>query len=197
MSFSVDYDFTSNSVISSSQMNLNFSSIETAVNSIQSYIGTGVITNAMLATITTAGKVSGAALTGLASTPSGAGILPIANGGTEFDTGDICFSSAAKNETGWTEVTSTYSARYIRVGSTGLATGGNATHTHTGPSHTHGVSGTTGTTTGSTSSGADGNTLTQSHSHSVSLTSDAGGTGNTGAANSDPLYVDLRMFQRS
>lgn len=40
------------------------------------------IADTKLATISTAGKVSGAALTSLSSTPSGAGPLPIANGGT-------------------------------------------------------------------------------------------------------------------
>jgi hypothetical protein len=40
------------------------------------------IADTKLATISTAGKVSGAALTSLSSVPSGAGALPIANGGT-------------------------------------------------------------------------------------------------------------------
>ena len=43
------------------------------------------IANAKLAQITTAGKVSGAALTSLTSVPSGAGIIPVAN----IDTGTI------------------------------------------------------------------------------------------------------------
>ena len=40
------------------------------------------IVDTKLATISTAGKVNGAAITGLASVPSGAGALPVANGGT-------------------------------------------------------------------------------------------------------------------
>lgn len=196
MSFAVTYDFTANTVISSTNMNTNFSDIETAINNIDDYIGTGVITAAMLATIATAGKVSGAALTALANTPSGAGVLPEANVG-QCEGGDILLSSGAKTLSGWTEITSTYASKYIRVGATGLATGGNSTHTHTGPSHTHSVSGTTAASSDTNGAGGTGiSSNPTSHTHTYSSTTGAEGTGNTGSANNDPLYIDLRLWQK-
>lgn len=189
MSFAVTYDFISNTVISSSNVNTNYADIETAINSIHSYIGAGVITNAMLAgSIDLTSKVTGT--------------LPVANGGTEFDTGDVCLSTAAKDESGWTEITSTYSGRYLRAGSTGLATGGASGHTHTGPSHTHSISysGTTAAssdTNGAGGAGISSNPTTHTHTYSGSGTSGSEGTGNTGAASSEPLYVDMRLFSRS
>lgn len=184
MAFSVPTDFTANTVISSSQMNSNFGSVETAINSIHSYIGTGVITNAMLAgSIDLTSKVTGT--------------LPVANGGTEFDTGDICLSTVAKDETGWSEVTGSYANRYLRVGSTGLATGGASTHTHTGPSHNHSVSITSGAASATATFQVGATTAAIAHTHSVSGTTGSGGTGNTSSANNNPLYVDLRLFQRS
>jgi len=56
------------------------------------------------------------------------------------------------------------------------------THVHTGPSHTHLVSGSTNTFgSGLRDEGSGSNTCTPAHSHSMSFTSGAGGTGNTGA----------------
>ena len=49
--------------------------------------GSAAIVDSKLAQITTASKVSGAAITGLASVPSGAGVLPIANIATGTPTG--------------------------------------------------------------------------------------------------------------
>lgn len=99
------------------------------------------------------------------------------------------------------------------TGSTLGSTGGSIDHTHTGPSHTHSVSGNTGNGgTGATGGASakhrhgsetvdqnlDGLTQTvmnyaddtpdhthtgPSHNHSISLTSGSGGTGNTGTAN--------------
>jgi len=211
-SFAVTYDFSPNTVIASSNVNTNFADIETAINDIDTYIGTGVITNAMLATINTAGKVSGAALTSLANTPSAAGILPVANGGTEFDSGDICLSTTAKDESGWTEITSTYAGKYIRIGSTGLATGGAATHTHaagsyTNGAHTHTLA--TGTQSGSQAQNylmsSGGYIMSQGTgsgtSACVKVTTTSGGTatitGTSAAGANTPLYVDLRLFQKS
>lgn len=45
-------------------------------------IADGAVTDTKLATISTAGKVSGAAITSLSSIPTDAGVLPIVNGGT-------------------------------------------------------------------------------------------------------------------
>ncbi len=53
------------------------------------------IVDTKLATISTAGKVSGAALTSLSSTPSGAGALPIVNGGTGQTTRQAALNALA------------------------------------------------------------------------------------------------------
>lgn len=76
--------FTVGAVIIASQHNSNFSIIYSDYNgnidntNISSSAG---IADTKLGQITTAGKVSGAALTSLSSIPSGAGVLPVANGG--------------------------------------------------------------------------------------------------------------------
>lgn len=189
--FAVTTDFTANTTISSSQMNTNFGDVETAINSIHSYIGNAVITNAMLAgSIDLTSKVTG--------------LLPAAN---FVESGDVLLSTIAKTQSGWTEITSTYSGRYLRLGGTGLATGGASTHTHAagsyaGPSHTHNYSGTTSTASGSwTGDWIVGTVATAAHSHTFSGTSGAGGTGaitgTSASGNNTPLYVDLRAYQKS
>lgn len=60
----------------------------------------------------------------------------------------------------------------------------NAAHTHTGPSHTHTVSITTGGpsgTIGFNTLGSAGSPGSETHTHSVSGSTAAGGTGNTGS----------------
>ncbi len=76
------FTFTTGQIIVASQHNSDFSTIYTDYNGniTDANIASGAaISGAKLATITTAGKVSGAALTSLASIPSGAGIIPSAN----------------------------------------------------------------------------------------------------------------------
>ena len=58
------------------------------------------IADSKLATIATAGKVSGAALTSLASVPSAAGALPIANGGTGTTTASGALANLLPTQTG-------------------------------------------------------------------------------------------------
>lgn len=53
------------------------------------------VTDTKLAQITTAGKVSGAAITSLTSVPAGAGALPIANGGTAATTAQAGINALA------------------------------------------------------------------------------------------------------
>lgn len=100
MAFAVTYDFSPNTVISSTNMNTNFADLETAINAIATYITTGQITNVMLAQITTASKVSGAALTLLANIPSAAGQIPVANLGT----GTPSSSNFLRGDGAWTAV---------------------------------------------------------------------------------------------
>lgn len=81
---SIPNTFTVGAVIIASQHNSNFSVIYSEFNgsiSDANISGSANISDSKLAAISTAGKVSGAALTSLASIPSGAGVLPVANGG--------------------------------------------------------------------------------------------------------------------
>lgn len=76
------YTWTAGTTIVASEHNTNFDTLYNLVNgnidnaNIKASAG---IVDSKLAQITTAGKVSGAALTSLSSTPSGAGLLPAAN----------------------------------------------------------------------------------------------------------------------
>lgn len=74
--------FTVGQVIVASQHNSNFSTIYNDYNgniTTSNIAANASIADTQLANISTAGKVSGAALTSLASIPSGAGIIPSAN----------------------------------------------------------------------------------------------------------------------
>lgn len=95
--------FTSGTTILSADVNSDFDTIYNDYNGniTNANIAAGAaITDSKLASISTAGKVSGAALTSLSSTPSGAGILPFVN-----NYYGPCFS-AHKNGTNQTAVTS-------------------------------------------------------------------------------------------
>lgn len=61
---------------------------------------TASIADTKLASITTAGKVSGTAITGLASLPGGAGAVPIANGGTGQTTRQGALDALLDTQTG-------------------------------------------------------------------------------------------------
>lgn len=111
---------------------------------------------------------------------------------------DFILSASSAARAGWTDRTATYLGRYLRIGTTGLTTGGNSTHTHaagsyTVPAHNHG--GSTGSFTANHE--ADGlGSATATHSHSISSQAAALITGTSAAANNDPLYVDVRMWQK-
>ena len=64
-------------------------------------------------------------------------------GGT-FKTGDWIISTVTTARTGWTNVSATYSNKFMRINATPLTTGGADTHTHgagsyTVPAHDHGA----------------------------------------------------------
>lgn len=85
---SIPFTFTVGAVIIASQHNSNFSVIATDYNgNIQdvNIASNAAISDSKLAQITTASKVSGAALVTLGSIPTGAGIIPSKNGGTGGD----------------------------------------------------------------------------------------------------------------
>ena len=77
------------------------------------------------------------------------------------------------------------------TGSTLGGTFGALDHTHAGPSHTHGVSAVTVGTPSATTvvlAGVGSTVASDTHVHALSGTTDAGGTGNTSAANG-PAFV--------
>lgn len=109
-------------------------------------------------------------------------------------TGDFVSSSSSTARPGWTDVTSTYDGKFMRVSTgTALATGGADTHTHevgtfasqdhahTAPAHTHAVSGNSATETLSGSGSANaisydgGGAFAVQHYHAISFTSGSGG----------------------
>ena len=79
---SKSYTFVSGAIILASEHNANFDTLFTAINGNIDNANIGAsaaIDSSKLATISVAGKVSGASLTSLTSTPVAAGIIPIAN----------------------------------------------------------------------------------------------------------------------
>jgi hypothetical protein len=76
------YTYQSGAIILASEQNTNEDALYTLVNGQidnTNISATAAIVDTKLATIATAGKISGAALTSLTSTPAAAGIIPIAN----------------------------------------------------------------------------------------------------------------------
>lgn len=85
---SIPFTFTVGAVIVASQHNSNFTTIYSDYNgniTNDNLSASAAIADSKLAQITTAGKVSGAALITLGSIPSGAGTIPAKNGGTGGD----------------------------------------------------------------------------------------------------------------
>ena len=113
--------------------------------------GTLALPDSKIANITTASKVNGTALTGLASIPSGAGKVPAANlnltgGNFALPSGAVFFMITGSCPTGSTDVTATYSDKFLKVHDTQGTTGGSATDsitltTNEMPAHTHNISG--------------------------------------------------------
>ena len=154
-------------------------------------IGTGASGRPILGAQTVSGKPE------LMYTDEDDNDIQITDGGalkaSTFVTGDWILSSVGTAHTGWTEVSATYAGKYIRIGATGLATGGSATHTHERGSFT--VSGSTGTNSGAqvpTTPGAGTNASPHGHTHTFS--GNVTGTSATGA--NAPLFVDIRIFQK-
>jgi hypothetical protein len=98
----------------------------------------GGIGNTQLGSITAAGKISGSALTSLSSTPSGAGALPVANGGTNitsYATGDLLYASSP---TALTKLNAGVDGQYLSLSSglptwSAIAGGGPVTLEYTKP----------------------------------------------------------------
>ncbi len=181
--------FTNGATIIASQHNSNFSVIYSDYdgNIDDTNISASAnISDTKLAQIVTAGKVSGAALTSLSSIPSGAGVLPAANGG--FPSGGIIFWSGtiATIPSGWylcNGSNSTPDLRNLFVVGADADSGGVAKSTVTGaalqssatgvmPAHTH-------TVTSNTTGGGGVNTIMteQQNATTVTYTTSSTGTG--------------------
>lgn len=113
--------------------------------------------------------------------------------------------TALSTKAGWTDVTTTYAGKYLRVGATALATGGSATHTHgagsyIGPSHTHTVAHTSwGDNSGDSTSGTLSTSAVAGKASGAKTTSSSGTgavTGTSASGVNTPVYVDVRMFQK-
>jgi hypothetical protein len=94
----IPYTFTVGAVIIASQHNSNFSTIANDYNGNIENVNisnTAAISDSKLDQITTASKVSGAALTSLGSIPAGAGVIPLANLAANMAYGDTRFKSVS------------------------------------------------------------------------------------------------------
>ena len=123
-------------------------------------------------------------------------------GAESFVTGDWIISSVATARTGWTNVSATYSNKFMRINATPLTTGGVDTHTtpsHTlttaeMPAHTHSFyahPGTGLTCTVRTGDAGSGN----SGANDTSSTGDGGGHTHA-AADNVPVYISVICWQK-
>ncbi len=171
--------FSAGNTILASEHNTNFDTLYNDYNgniTNANLSGSAGITDSNLAQITTASKVSGAALTSLSSTPSGAGVLPSANGGVPAG-GIITWSGAISAiPTGWVicdGTNSTPDLTNLFIIHADADSGGTRDVGDTGGSHTtnlqHNHSGSTGSNAAdNVSSGSDADTvLNGTHTHSV------------------------------
>jgi len=124
-------------------------------------------------------------------------------GAESFVTGDWIISSVATARTGWTNVSATYSNKFMRINATPLTTGGVDTHTtpsHTlttteMPAHTHDVNAYDGGGSGNkVSYVSNANNL---YVITAAASSTGGGGGHThAAADNVPVYVQVCIFQK-
>lgn len=135
------------------------------------------------------------------------GVLNSPADSVQAKTGDWMISSVTTARTGWTNVSATYSNKFMRINATPLSTGGADTvtltttelpaHTHTGPAHTHSVGFNTTVSTGTVCPGG-GNAVNDS----ANFQTGSSGTGATGSAGSGsafsivPAFVQVVVFQK-
>lgn len=110
------YTFSAGGTIVAAEHNSNFDTIYNEFNgsiSNANISGSAAISDSKLAQITTAGKVSGAAITLLTSVPSGAGIIPVANLGSGTPSSSTFLDGAGA----WTATSSLITAANALAGS--------------------------------------------------------------------------------
>jgi hypothetical protein len=126
--------------------------------------------------------------------------------GSSFVTGDWIISTVTTAHSGWTNVSSTYSNKFMRINATPLTTGGADTHTHgagsyAGPSHTHTVPasstgwGAGSATSGKLTTGQDGGTSATTD-RDTSASGTGAVTGTSASGDNVPAYVQVVIFQK-
>jgi hypothetical protein len=124
--------------------------------------------------------------------------------------GDWMLSSVTTPRTGWTNVSATYSNKFMRINTTPLTTGGADTHTHgvgsyASASHTHTLD--VGNKGGDLSDGvqSDGTYMWNEgadlyYGNTVKITTVSGGgaaiTGTSASSDNVPAYVQVCIFQK-
>jgi len=171
-----------------------------AIKAIEQKLGTGTPSSASTNTalVGTGNSTTGYSVISLANTSLMSGILTIANGGTPFVAGDWIVSSVTTARSGWTNVSATYSNKFIRINATPLTTGG--ADAHTTPSHTlttAEIPAHTHTGQGIISGGETGTGWGVSNNTEQNTGSTGGGGGHAHtAADNVPAYVQTVIFQK-
>lgn len=129
------------------------------------------------------------------------GMLNRTSNGIEWGrSGDVVFSSSTTTPDGFTDISTTYANKFVRISATALSEGGADTHTHgvgsyTMPAHSH--TGSTGGVSfgggGSLTSGA----LDTAHTHSISTEAATAITGTSASGDNVPAFVTLKAYQKS
>jgi hypothetical protein len=133
-------------------------------------------------------------------------------GSEGWRSGDMLISSSTTTPTGWTDVSTTYDNKFIRItDGTPLTTGGSDTHDHGGSTggtaitqaQLPNVNFTASVPFGSfQSSGGAGQSLwSMGDDNGTDVTFSSGGSGNThdhsiSSASNVPAYIELRMYQK-
>jgi hypothetical protein len=127
-------------------------------------------------------------------------------GGVILPAGAAFFMISGSCPTGTTDVTATYSNKFVRVNATGGTTGGADTHSHSagtyaGPSHTHGVGTLVNATASPNNNGCAGGSgcPAADHTHTISGSTASGGTeaitGSSSTENNIPAFVTAKLCQ--
>ena len=117
--------------------------------------------------------------------------------GSSFVTGDWILSTVTTAHGGWTNVSATYSNKFIRINATPLTTGGADTHSHGIGSYAASVSGTTSAANSPDPfhAGPDAFSISvPAHVHTFSASASMSGTSASG--DNVPAYVQVVIFQK-
>lgn len=128
------------------------------------------------------------------------------NGLTFGRSGDILFSTSSTAPDGWTNVSSTYSDKFIRISATALSsanmpvishTHGLNSHTHSTPNHQHNLRVNSAASSRTALETVDGYTATDIHVESSGGSTSGAASGNTASAGESCAYITLIMYQKS